>query len=261
MTQTSDTLAIFGHPGHELRLLHALETMRADCLFLTDGSAGEGRSRTPLSRQLLNRLGLTIAPGFSPVPDKALYDALRTGETAVFRDLVRAIAAVLAERRPARLITDSAEGYNPVHDLCHFAVLAAARQAGLEAEIWEVALNYDPADFAHARPDDCLVLDMDDAALAAKLDRIRAYAADAGPGLSQEADELLARDGVAAQAREILRPALDRDEYDAAFAGCAPFFEQHGLRRVREGKYREALTLQRHLRPALDAMEAPACAS
>jgi len=164
------------------------------------------------------------------------------------------LAELFCSFAPDRLITDSAEGYNPVHDLCHFAVLAAVRKSGRNIPVFEIALNYDPGDFAHARAEDCLVYALDADALDAKLDAMRAYIGEAGPGLAAEAEDLLARHGESGQAREILRPALQRAGYDSAFSAEAPFFERHGLKRVREGKYAEALTLSGHLAPVLDAM-------
>jgi hypothetical protein len=265
MSTSARSLAVFGHPGHELRLLHALRALDAPCVLLTDGSAGEGRSRTAISESVLSRFGCPAAPEFVSVPDARLYGALRLGDARVFAELVDRLAGLFDAWAPDRLITDSAEGYNPVHDLYHFAVLEAAKRGRRDLPVFEIALNHDPRSFAHARPEDCLVFSLDRPALEAKLDAMRAYIAAAGPGLAGEAQELLERDGEQGQGLEILRPALECAAYDAAWTEEAPFFEQHGLKRVREGKYAEALTLSGHLAPALDAMLAKAddfaCAS
>ncbi|GJL96457.1 MAG: hypothetical protein DHS20C06_02740 [Hyphobacterium sp.] len=245
-------LAIFAHPGHELRILHALKQLQASCLFLTDASASTGRSRIHLTDQTLISAGLPKRELFAPQPDSTLYAVMTSGIDAPLRVLRNDIIALLEKRMPRFLITDSAEGYNPVHDLCHFMVISIA--ANKRIPVFDIALDGDPADFGHARPENCLDFTMDAPALSAKLLLIQNYIDAAGPQLSQEAEQLLARYGRGAQAKEILRPALQWTEYDSAFRVRAPFFEEHGRRRVREGKYESALTYSDHLRPILESL-------
>lgn len=250
MARESAPLAIFAHPGHELRILHALNELQAACLFLTDASASTGRSRMHLTDQTLKSAGLADRESFTPRPDNMLYAILASGDDAPLRAIRDDILALLSKRTPRFLITDSAEGYNPVHDLCHFLVMSIAAIEPIP--VFDIALDGDPADFGHARPVDCLDFSMDETALSGKLNLIRNYIDAAGPQLSQEAEHLLTRYGRGAQAREILRPALQWTEYDAACRSRTPFFEEHGRRRVREGKYAFALTYIDHLRPILE---------
>jgi LmbE family N-acetylglucosaminyl deacetylase len=256
MTSPNAPLAVFAHPGHELRILHALGALGASCLYLTDASGSTGVSRLPLTTDLLADAGL---PGRIPFPfiaDAALYAALMTRDEAVIDRLRRDLSDHVTRLRPAFLITDSAEGYNPAHDLCHFVALELGQSLGVP--VYDIALDGDPGDFGHARREDCRVWSLDGAALARKLAFVRDYAALAGHQLAGEAKHLLARYGDEAQAKEILRPALGWRAYDALWTHEAPFFERHGLKRVREGKYTSALTYRDHLRPVLAEMMVPA---
>ncbi|MEE2565259.1 hypothetical protein [Hyphobacterium marinum] len=254
-------LAIFAHPGHELRALHALHELDARIVFLTDASASTGESRLHLSDATLAGAEIARHCGFEPLPDRALYNALLDRDAAVLERVLTQLTSLIAREVPALLITDSAEGYNPAHDLCHFLVLAAAQRARLNAPVFDIALNDDPSDFAHARPRDCRVFDLDAQDQARKLAAIEDYTERAGPFLRREAVELLDRYGAAGQAREILRPALGFDAYLNAFSGTPPFFERHGRARVAEGKYKQALTLETHLQPVLETLLSPVCVS
>jgi LmbE family N-acetylglucosaminyl deacetylase len=252
MARESAPLAIFAHPGHELRILHALKQLQARSLFLTDASASTGQSRMHLTERTLKSAGLPPREPFSARPDKIFYAALASGDDASLRALRQDIIARIEHQTPRLLITDSAEGYNPVHDLCHFLVVSIA--GNFRIPVFDIALDGDPADFGHARRADCLDFTMDESELSGKLALIQNYISAAGPQLSQEAENLLARYGRGAQAREILRPALEWPQYDATFRERTPFFEAHGRRRVREGKYASALTYRTHLRPILESL-------
>ena len=262
-SKTFSTLAVFAHPGHELRALHALGSLQAKTLFLTDASASTGVSRIPLSVETLSQADIPPASRFKPIPDAALYRALMDQKIDLFTDLARQIARQIDRVSPDFVLTDSAEGYNPAHDICHFLSLAAARRSRTQPHVYDVALNHDPLDFAHADPRDCKVFDLDAAAIARKRGAIEAYVQRAGDMLAREAEGLLKQFGDQGQAREILRPALSRRAYFKAFADTPPFFESHGLKRVREGKYSRALTRD-HVVPVIDALEeigAHTCAS
>ncbi|MEN0653099.1 MULTISPECIES: hypothetical protein [Hyphobacterium] len=256
MQPSNAPLAIFAHPGHELRILHALGDLKASCLYLTDASGSTGVSRIPLTTDLLAEAGLPDRVPFPFIPDAALYAALLNRDNAVIDELRRDLTAHVTRLLPAFLITDSAEGYNPAHDFCHFMALELGHALGIE--VYDIALDGDPGDFGSAKPEDCRVWSLDGAALARKLAFVRQYAALAGTMLAEETGHLLALYGEQAQADEILRPAPGWDAYDARWTSEAPFFERHGLKRVREGKYRTALSYRDHLRPVLAGMMVPA---
>jgi len=256
MTSPNAPVAVFAHPGHELRILHALGALGASCLYLTDASGSTGVSRLPLTTDLLAEAGLPERLAFPFVPDATLYAALLNQDDTILDRLRRDLTAHVTRLRPAFLITDSAEGYNPAHDLCHFMTLELGHALGIE--VYDIALDGDPGDFGSAKPEDCRIWSLDDAALARKLAHIRAYIDLAGAKLAGEAHHLLALYGEQAQAQEILRPALGWRGYDALWIHEAPFFERHGLKRVREGKYAAALTYRSHLRPVLAEMMVPA---
>ncbi|MEE2526610.1 hypothetical protein V0U79_09545 [Hyphobacterium sp. HN65] len=256
MAQANAPLAIFAHPGHELRILHTLGQLEAACLYLTDASGSTGHSRIPLTAGLLKQSGLPERVDFPFIPDAELYAGLHRHDERLIGALALELDRVIEIMQPRFLITDAAEGYNPAHDICHFIAVRAGNRHGLD--VYDIALDADPADYGHATPGDCMDFSLDRGALAWKLDMIRQYIALAGEQLAQEAGHLLALYGEPAQGCEILRPALDWPRYDRTFEADQPFFERHGRQRVREGKYASALTYRDHLRPLLAAMMQPA---
>lgn len=249
-------MAIFAHPGHELRILHALGELGASCLYLTDASGSTGASRLPLTTDLLQKAGLPARTDFPFIPDAVLYSALRRRNEKVFDKLAEELDRIIAKQRPQFLITDSAEGYNPAHDICHFLSVRTGHRHGLQ--VYDIALDGDPGDHGHANAAECLAFELGPEQLSHKLELIRRYIALAGDKLAQEARHLFALYGEAAQASEILRPALAWPAYDREYCVRPPFFESHGRQRVREGKYTSALTYREHLRPLLAAMMQPA---
>lgn len=249
-------LAIFAHPGHELRILHALGQLGASCLYLTDASGSTGTSRIPLTTDILQKAGLPDRITFRHIRDGALYTALQSCDMRVFDRMRSDLDVVIRREMPDFLITDSAEGYNPAHDICHFLALHAGDHHGVR--VYDIALDGDPGDFGHAEPADCIAFHLDPSELAGKLGLIAEYIQLAGDQLAEEAAYLLALYGKDAQADEILRPALSWAGYERTFSHEMPFFETHGRRRVREGKYATALTYRGHLRPVLAAIMAPA---
>ena len=60
---------IIGHPGHELRIHHWLESARPLTFVLTDGSGRGLESRLPSTRLVLERAGAKPASIFGPWTD------------------------------------------------------------------------------------------------------------------------------------------------------------------------------------------------
>jgi len=260
ITKPLDILAIFAHPGHELRALHTLHQARSGVVYLTDASASTGQSRVSMSEVTLRRSDIDVVPDFMPVADADLYRAMMGGQTQLFTQMVDDIARLIDRCEPDFVLTDSAEGYNPAHDLCHFLVMTAADKSRHHPPVYDIALNHDPLDFAHAAPESCIIHDLDAAAVSRKRVVIEDYTRAAGDMLRREAEGLLRQFGTQGQGREILRPSLTLTVYLRQFSKTPPFFESHGLKRVREGKYTETLTMA-HLRPLLNQLQNVSCVS
>jgi hypothetical protein len=253
MPSANAPLAVFAHPGHELRLLYSLRELKARCLYLTDASASTGQARLHLTDRTLEQAGIPPRLDFPVRPDGDYYAAIRSGQAGIVDNAIAGIEAAIKALKPAFLITDSAEGYNPVHDLCHFMVKSAAARHGVP--VFDVALDGDPGTTGGYERTACHVFRLGAADLAAKLTLIGEYAEAAGPQLSGEARALLRKYGDDSQGLEILRPARDWPSYDQDCRTDMPFFEAHGRRRVAEGKYATALTYRGHLQPLLARLQ------
>jgi hypothetical protein len=141
------------------------------------------------------------------------------------------------------VLVDAAEGYNPVHDVCHWIGRAAvdrARQFGVDIQLFEIDLV--------AHPDaagDGLRLRLDDEAFGRKLKAASRYAA-----LQSEAQAAFDRYGQDAFRLEFLRRAGGA----LAPASWVPYYEQVGEERVRTGRYTSVLRYGGHVRPVIERL-------
>src|SRR5437899_4014244 len=136
-------LLIFAHPGHELRAHHLLERTRPAVAILTDGSGSNGPPRANHTRELLARAGARPAPVFCPLSDRDAYGALMSSDAEPFVAVCDQLASLLREASITAVVVDAAEGYNPVHDLCHWlgrAAVAKARAFSTNIEVFELDL-------------------------------------------------------------------------------------------------------------------------
>src|SRR6478672_11394040 len=106
-------LMVVGHPGHELRLHHWLETARPTVVVLTDGSGSDGVSRLPSTSAALE--GVRAVPGaiYGRLTDAAMYQALLEHRFEVFAALVTELTDFMVSAGVETVVGDRAEGYNP----------------------------------------------------------------------------------------------------------------------------------------------------
>lgn len=244
-------LALFAHPGHELRSLGCIQQYEIQVAWLTDASASTGRPRIAQSRRGLAALGLPTAQDLQPVPDADMYAALLRGDKAYLGQLLERLRKWLQAHRPKLILTDTAEGYNPVHDLCHFLTARAAQLACPDADIWAVPLTNHPHDPAPFADGDCRWLDLCASELDEKRRAFASYGEEAGGMLQEEIAQMEADFGPHVHAREMLQPVLSGRQYQARFALVPPFYERHGRQRQVEGKYQHVLTLHDHVLPVV----------
>jgi hypothetical protein len=139
---------------------------------------------------------------------------------------------------------DAAEGYNPLHDVCHWIARAAAeraRQSGVDLVLLELDLI--------AHPDgsgDGHRLVLDDRAFARKLDATSRY----GP-LKHEADAAFERHGVDAFRIEFVRRVAGSPPPPPSWT---PYYEEVGKARVRAGIYPSVLGYGSHVRPVIERL-------
>jgi hypothetical protein len=237
-------ILVFAHPGHELRAYHLMERVQPGVVVLTDGSGSTEASRLEESRAVLARAGARPAATFGALTDRAAYAALMAGDPQPFLQIRDRLVDTLLTDSVRGVVVDAAEGYNPVHDVCHWIGRAAvnrAREFGLETAVFEVDLISHP-DAAG----DGLRLALDDRAFARKLEAIGGYVA-----LKGEADAAFSRYGADAFRVEFLRRVHDQPPPAPSWI---PYYEQVGEERVRAGVYSSVLRYGSHVRPIVDRL-------
>lgn len=221
-----------------------VERVRPSVVVLTDGSGSTSDSRLEYSRALLAQAGARPAATFGPLTDRAAYAALMAADAGPFLACVDQLTDTFLAEGVRAVLVDAAEGYNPVHDICHWIGRAAtvrARRLGVPIELFELALASHP-DTAG----DGLRLLLDDQAFARKLDATSRYVA-----LRAEADAAFSRYGQDAFRVEFLRRVLDAP---APPPSWIPHYEEVGEARVREGRYASVLRYRSHVSPVVDRL-------
>lgn len=245
-------LLFIGHPGHELRLWGWVASARPDVCILTDGSGSTGHPRLDATRAALDAVGARPQSPFGALTDSTVYDALLSGEYAPLRLVARDLLHVVLDSGADALISDAIEGYNPTHDVCGLigqAVVEAAARRGRPCR----GFAFDVVQAASAGPA-AIQVTLDEQGLDDKIALAREYARQAGDMLAREVDDMLARHGREAFQREHLVPTSPRPLAER-FSNEPPFYERHGERRVREGKYAHAVRLHAHLVPFAEDLE------
>ena len=237
-------LLVFAHPGHELRAHHLLECVRPRVMVLTDGSGSTAEPRLEDSRALLVHAGARPAESFGPMTDRAAYAALMAADAEPFLSHVNGLVDVMLTDSVQAVLIDAAEGYNPVHDVCHWI----GRAAALRARALGAAIELFELDFV-SHPDaggDGLRLMLDEHAFARKLDAASRYRA-----LEAEAGAAFERYGRDAFRTEFLRRVIDGA---APPASWVPHYEQVGEARVQAGRYTSVLRYGAHVRPVIERL-------
>jgi hypothetical protein len=249
---------VVAHPGHELRVHRWLEIRRPVVHCLTDGSGRAGESRTASTSALLHGVGATEGAIFGRLTDRAVYRMLLAGECDVFERLLVELTESLIAGDVATIVGDTAEGMNPIHDLCRClidcAVEAIARTTGRRLENYEFPVDASPVDCAVESRNRAVWIELDAVALDRKLRAARGYAE-----LQGELDEALSVYGPRAFAVECLRPPTTPGAWER-FEHEPPAYERFGREGAERfgkkyGGYAEVITFAAHVKPALRAIE------
>ena len=234
-------LLLVAHPGHELLLQGWIAQTKPTIHVLTDGSGHGAAPRIERTADLLREIGAPAGTLFGRLTDRQAYAMILDGDAELLLSLVAELATSIEMQRPDIVVVDAVEGYNPVHDLCRFIAGAAIEMSAASAGLYDYAVVGHPSQGA-----DGIVLDLDDAAYAAKMERARRYA----PQLP-DAAELLARHGAEAYRREALCPVAD---WRALGAGEPPLYERLGEERVAAHRYDRVIRRDQHMVPLRDAV-------
>ena len=258
---TGQTALAVAHPGHELWLTEWIAQARPQVFILTAGSRnGASCSRVQASRRLAGTLGAQPGAVFGRHLDREVYGWIMDGDARPFLSLADELASAFAAAGVRRVVTDSWQLYNVVHDLWRLTVAAAAAIASERVGAEVECLDYPvvPAAMgARALGPERLRLQLSPEAVARKLALARAF-----PEIAQDLGEVLERGGEALLATETLHAARPLDELLPA-PGEAPLYEQYGEARVAAGLYSSVLRW-RHVAPIAQrlgaALKVPAAA-
>jgi hypothetical protein len=241
---------IIGHPGHELRIHHWVETARPLTFVLTDGSGRGQQSRLPSTVNVLQRAGAKPASIFGRWTDAQAYEILLSGNLGALAGLTRELGQALVANEIQAVVADAMEGFNPTHDLCRYmtnaAVLIAHRDTGRKIANFDFVLVAPPDTALESNRNQCIRLQLDPAALTRKR-----VAAENYPELKEEIDAAISKFGLEIFATELLRPVAA--DLSAGFEG-RPFYETHGENRVKEGHYDQVVRYREHFRPLMQAL-------
>jgi hypothetical protein len=237
-------LLLLAHPGHELRAYHLIERVKPLVAVITDGSGSTGVSRVDQAQAVLVAAGAQLAPIFGVLTDREAYAACMASDAAPFVASLDVLVDVLVSRGITVVAIDAAEGYNPIHDMCHWlgrAAVGRARQLGATIDLFEIDLVSHPNGVG-----DGVRLALDDEAFERKLRAISTCTA-----LKAEADAAFAHYGQDAFRVEFLRRISDLALPPASWI---PYYEQVGEERVKAGRYSSVLRYGSHVRPVLERL-------
>ena len=238
---------VIGHPGHELRVFHWLEMVRPVVFVLTDGSGGLGYSRLPSTTRILDQVGASRGSFYGRLTDCEAYKAILNRDFDLFIKLACQVSRFLVDETVSYVVGDSAEGYNPTHDVCRLVIGAAVDMAN-RSRVNEVG-DFDfqltgAADRSSGNYD--IRIELDDDAFARKMDVARSYS-----GLEPEVNAALINNSELAFRVECLRPVNYRNIFRQ---DAKPYYEEYGEKRVAEGKYGEVIRYREHVLPLAEAL-------
>ena len=242
---------IVAHPGHEMRVHGWLCRTRPLTFVLTDGSGHGDQPRTNSTARVLTAAGAESGSVFGRLSDRAWYRMILEQRVDALARLVDELARGLADLDVGYVVSDAAEGFNPVHDLCYVTAMAAVDEAskrlGRRIEHFDFLLDAAPDARLDDQPD-AIQLCLSDDELQVKLDEARSY-----PELRSEVRAALESHGVEAFRCEVLYPAPPERNW-RSLIGESPAYERFGARRVEQGIYADVLGFREHFAPLVNAL-------
>lgn len=241
-------IALFAHPGHELRALGWCMRHRPAVAFLTTGQGSTDKSRLATSTGILSEIGCRVSPCSGSLTDREVYAAMlenRPERIAAFFD------SVLEEYDEGvdRLIFDRTEGFNPAHDLVgilgsRLAAGIASRRGGVAPIARAISLETLPGE-DQEHPDSTELCRCTDEELEKKLRLARAYSE-----LALEVTAAIQEVGIEPFRTEWGHRIDPRRSLEECIP-LKPAFEVFGEERVSRRIYSEVLRRDAHLIPFL----------
>ena len=224
---------IVAHPGHELRLFNWMERERPLVFILSDGSGGAQSSRLDYSISAIRGAGATLIEGSGQRSDREWYARILAGDVSAFMQAADAIASAAPAQHAPLVVSDAADGYNPVHDLC---------QAIGSAVVTRIARDARPPKFlvspatAEAIGTESIEWKLEDEAALRKHQAVSAYYP-----LAEEVARLLDEAPNVLNTERLLVPTFDWPD------NWNPEWERFGRKRVNEGRFAAPITYRDHV--------------
>lgn len=241
---------IIGHPGHELRVHGWIELIRPKIFVLTDGSGRSGRSRLASTQKVVCQNKSQCGEVFGRFTDIELYDMLISREHERLVSLAEELAYHLASDGINFIVGDSAEGYNPSHDVCRLLIDSAVSR--LDYPVINLAFPLvEPPDAVYSYQSQSIYrCNLDDNAFARKMKSAESY-----QELASELATAIAHHGYESFREEWFATG-DRNVF---VNGCAanPWYEQYGAAQVKAGHYQTSIQFREHILPLVHALRQP----
>ena len=222
---------IIAHPAHLLQILAWYEIMKPVVYLLTDGSGRAGIPHHEPIAKWLEENGGEQGPLFGRFTDRQIYDALLEENLDFFAAIIGEIKQELEDQEFDFVAGDSAEGYNPIHDVTRLMIGAAvemlAREKGLRVANYDYALVRP----SHFCPDDLRTcstrLDLDERQFARKEEALKTL----DPEILEEIHWQKTADSYRV---EYIRPCPNRSGFDG-LPQVPPFYERLGEKKCVRG--------------------------
>lgn len=232
------TAYIFAHPGHEFRLLQTLSDSPSVVYIFTQGSrAATSTARISASRKLADELGAKHGEVFGVATDREFYQAIMDKNVPFFETLITQLVTSFSQHKVRRVILDSWQNYNPIHDLTHLCGRLACERyqamTGQSLAVFDYPVVFGALAGAPIGPiaSNCA---LDNVQVAAKMAAIKAY-----PDIADDAEALIRMDDNQALRHETLHHLLPVDDLEPP---ASPFYEDYGRKRVASGAYTDVIT-------------------
>ena len=137
----AETHVVFTHPNHELAVYGLLQRLKPNIVYLTDGG---GEERLAQTREGLRAIGLLDRARFLDYTEQSFYDALLRRDVGFYREIALRTRAAIGGK-PAQVLCDALEFYNPVHDMA-VPVAGAALGKSSKASLFEIPLIHQSAE-------------------------------------------------------------------------------------------------------------------
>lgn len=237
---------LIGHPGHELRIHGWVERTKPLVLVITDGSGGAKADRTESSRALLAKTGAKAGPIFGRLSDKEAYRAILRKDMGLFTGLAEEAADIYDRAGVTVVVSDAAEGFNPVHDLCRLIADAAVQLMEGRRQTRVPAYEFDlvTPPWETQACDAEIRIRLTEGEFHRKIDAAQRY-----QELRGEIKRALDGTSVDTFREEIFRPGSCR-----LGPSGKPFYESFGECRVAEGLYDQVIRRDIHLKSIAEVL-------